>query len=111
MPIYEFRCVSCGKMSSFFTRSISAALDPSCLHCHSQDLRRRISSFSVGKTLESVQGQYPSGGADGLDYYSDPRNIGRRVEDGFKQYGMDLPQSVRNTIDAAREGELPRRVD
>lgn len=111
MPIYEFRCVSCGRVSSFFTRSISAALDPSCNHCQSPEMERRMSSFSLGKTTRSVHQQYSSSGAPGLDYYSDPRNIGRHVEDSFQQYGIDLPPSVRNTIDAAREGDLPPGLD
>jgi putative FmdB family regulatory protein len=111
MPIYEFRCVSCGKVSSFFTRSISADLHPSCDHCQSHEMERRMSSFSLGKTPRSVHQQYPSAGAPGLDYYSDPRNIGRQVEDSFKQFGLDMPQSVRNTIDAAREGDLPSGLD
>lgn len=111
MPIYEFRCVSCGKVSSFFIRSISSALDPYCNHCQSRDMQRRMSSFSLGKTPQSVQSQYSSAGSSGLDFYSDPRNIGRQVEDSFQQYGIDMPQSVRNNIDAAREGDLPKAVD
>lgn len=111
MPIYEFRCVNCGKVSSFLTRSMGGALDPSCRYCQSRDMQRRMSSFSLGKTLRPVHQQYPSASPSGRDYYSDPRNIGRHVEDSFKQYGMDLPQSVRNTIDAAREGDLPAGLD
>jgi putative FmdB family regulatory protein len=111
MPIYEFRCISCGQVSSFLTRSIGAALDPNCQYCQSQDMQRRMSSFSLGETPGSVHQRYPSASPPGLDCYSDPRNIGRQVEDSFKQYGMDLPQSVRNTIDAAREGDLPPGLD
>lgn len=111
MPIYEFRCGSCGKVSSFFTRSINAALDPSCDHCQSKEMQRRMSSFTTGKTTQSVHSQYPSSGTPNPNYYSDPRNIGRHVEDSFKQYGLDIPQSVRNTIDAAREGDLPKGVE
>ena len=111
MPIYEFRCGSCGKVSSFFIRSINAALDPSCDHCQSKDMQRRMSSFITGKNTQSVHGQYPTSGTPSPDYYRDPRNIGRHVEDSFKHYGMDVPQSVRNTIDAAREGDLPKGVD
>ncbi len=115
MPIYEFRCGNCARVSTFFLRSISAALEPSwepsCDHCHSTDMQRRMSSFTMGKTTQSVHGQYPSSASAGMDYYSDPRNIGRHVEESFKQYGMDLPPSVRETIDAAREGDLPKGVD
>jgi hypothetical protein len=66
----------------------------------------------MGKTTQSVHEQYPSSsGARPLDYYSDPRNIGRHVEESFQRYGMDMPQSVRDTIDAAREGDLPKGMD
>ena len=41
------------------------------------------------------------------DYYKDPRNIGRWVENKFQDMGMELPSEVQKTIQAAREGELP----
>jgi len=112
MPIYEYRCGSCGRVSSFFTRSISARLEPSCAHCQSKDMQRRMSRFALGKTTQSVHERYPSpSGVPPLDYYTDPRNIGRHVEESFQRYGMEMPQSVRDTIDAAREGELPKGMD
>ena len=110
MPIYEYRCGSCNRVSSFFTRSIGAALDPVCAHCQSRDMQRRMSSFSMGKTTGSVH-ERTAANTNSPDYYSDPRNIGRHVEESFQQYGMDMPQSVRDTIDAAREGELPKGLD
>ena len=110
MPIYEFRCDSCGKASSFFTRSINAAFDPTCNHCQSRDIHRRMSSFAKGRTTQSIHRQHLSPSTSSLDNYRDPRNIGRHVEDSFKQFGVNIPESVRNTIDAAREGDLPKGV-
>ena len=112
MPIYEYRCGSCDRVSSFFTRSINAALTPVCSHCQSSDMQRRMSSFALGKTTQSVHEQYPTaGGSPALDYYSDPRNIGRNVEEGFQRHGVEMPQSVRDNIAAAREGSLPKELD
>ena len=112
MPIYEYRCGDCDRVSSFFTRSINAPLTPVCSHCQSGDMRRRMSSFAMGKTAQSVHEQYPSiGGSSALAYYSDPRNIGRNVEDSFQRHGLEMPPSVRENIDAAREGSLPKDVD
>jgi len=75
-------------------------------------MQRRMSSFALGKSAQSVHQQYPSSsGGSPLDYYSDPRNIGRHVEESFQRYGMEIPSSVRDTIDAAREGELPKGLD
>lgn len=112
MPIYEYRCGSCNRISSFFTRSINSLLEPSCSHCQSTDMQRRMSSFSMRKTVESVHEQFPSlGGGSALDYYSDPRNIGRNVEDSFRRHGLEMPDSVRDNISAAREGTLPKDVN
>ena len=111
MPIYEYRCLGCGEVSSFFLRSINSPIDPSCSHCQGKDLQRRMSSFAMGKSEQSVHERFSGTGVPAKDYYSDPRNIGRNVEDTFRRQGMDLPASVRETIDAARQGSLPPGVD
>ena len=112
MPIYEFRCQDCNQVSSFFTRSIDAALDPVCAHCQGRNLQRRMSSFAMGKTEQSVHEQFPGlGGSSTLDYYSDPRNIGRGVEESFHRHGVEMPDSVRENIAAARQGTLPKDID
>jgi len=41
-------------------------------------------------------------------YYKDPRNIGRWAEKRFQDMGIEMPSSVQETIQAAREGELPK---
>ena len=112
MPIYEYRCQACGTVSSFFTKSINAALEPVCQHCHSRDMQRRMSSFSMGKYAAAGHGAYSPGSGDSpLDYYKDPRNIGRNVEESFDRHGVAMPDSVRETIDAARQGQLPKGLD
>ena len=112
MPIYEFRCGDCHQVSSFFTRSINSELDPVCSHCQGRDMQRRMSTFATGKTVQSVHEQFPSlGGGSALDYYSDPRNIGRHVEESFQRHGLEMPDSVRDDISAAREGTLPKDLD
>ena len=112
MPIYEYRCSACQGVSSFFTRSINSTLEPVCVHCQSRDMVRRMSSFAMGKTVQPALEKYPAGsGTPRLDYYSDPRNIGRNVEESFSRHGVDMPQSVRESIDAARQGEAPKGLD
>jgi len=52
------------------------------------------------------------------DYYSDPRNIGRSTEKRLKQLGIDMDSEeyrdtfseVKESIAAAREGELPKSL-
>ena len=112
MPIYEYRCQSCDGISSFFVRSIGIDLEPECQQCQSKQMRRRMSSFAMGKTVASVHESFAPGSEHrSPDYYSDPRNIGRNVESAFTKYGMEMPQSVRDNIDAARSGETPKGLD
>ena len=110
MPIYEYRCQQCGALSSFFVRSISSPFTASCQDCGSDQMERRMSTFAMGKTTSSVHEANPMG-ASSRDYYSDPRNIGRHVEDSFARHGVEMPNSVRESIDAARSGETPKGLD
>lgn len=73
---------------------------------------RRMSPFAMGKTLQSVHEQHPLGsGPSSPDFFSDPRNIGRNVEESFSRFGVEMPESVRESIDAARQGEMPKGLD
>lgn len=110
MPIYEFVCKTCGKISSFFTRSIKETVNPIC-QCGSHDLERAISTFAYRKSGKSAADAGPPPRFPGLDYYRDPRNVGRHVEDTFQKFGLDMPEQVRENIDAAREGETPKDLD
>jgi putative FmdB family regulatory protein len=111
MPIYEYRCGGCGRLSSVFVRNPSTAKQPLCQHCGSADLARAVSKFSVARTESQILEQYgtpdPSAGPDA---YKDPRQIGRWVEKRFDEMGMELPQEARRMIDAAREGDFPEPV-
>lgn len=112
MPIYEYRCNACKALSSFFTRSISQPPDPVCGSCASRDMARAISSFAYHKTIQQVHEESgPPPGHPSFDYYKDPRNIGRYVEDTFRKSNMEIPKSVQETIDAAREGTMPKELD
>ena len=112
MPIYEYRCEMCGGVSSFFTKTINTAVEPLCVHCQGTQMRRVISTFAMGKSGRPAQVNHSSG-MEGppLDYYSDPRNIGHHVEDSFARHGVEMPETVRDTIQAAREGDLPKGLD
>ena len=115
MPIYEYKCADCTRLTSVFVRSVSSTIpDVKCDHCGSTNTARAISSFGIGRTMQQVLDQYGDPGHDGLDDhtpYKDPRQIGRWAEEQFSQYGMELPDDVRGIIDAAREGEYPAPMD
>ena len=114
MPIYEFRCRACANTSSFLTRSINELLEPVCSHCGSGEMRRAVSAFAYHRSLKTVHdasGPPPGPGASSMDYYKDPRNIGRHVEESFHKHGVEIPESVKDNIDSARQGNLPEGLD
>src|SRR3972149_5427264 len=110
MPIYEYRCADCGRLTSVFVKSASAEPSPACSSCGGTKLARAFSRFAYHKSEQRVLEQY---GAEprSLDDYKDPRQIGRWAERKFDEYGIDLPQQARDMIDAARGGEMPSPVD
>ena len=97
-------------MESVFVRSISSHTVPACGSCGSAEMERRMSTFAMGKTVSGVHEATPMGSSS-RDYYSDPRNIGRNVEESFSRHGVEMPDSVRQSIDAARSGETPKGLD
>ena len=112
MPIYEYRCQECREVSAFLVRSGggAAAFTPACRACGSSAVARRMSTFALGKTTAGVHEAHPAGSPN-RDYYRDPRNIGRNVEESFAKHGVAMPDSVRQSIDAARSGEAPQGID
>jgi len=108
MPIYEFICQNCHRELSFLIRDISGFIVLKCSSCGSSNLSRVISGFAYHKAMKTVWEE--SGEPTmhpGEDYYRDPRNIGRWVENKFQDMGQELPPQIKEKIQAAREGVLP----
>jgi len=108
MPIYEYKCKACARLTSQFFRSADAEKPPACQHCGGKTARA-LSRFAVGRNASSVESDFGTPPRS-PEEYRDPRQIGRWVENKFDEYGMDLPDGAREMIDAARDGELPDAV-
>ena len=110
MPIYEFYCRKCQRKVSVLSKSVSTSADSRCPECGSRDLKRLVTAFSYHRSTKSVWESSGEPDKPGKNYYKDPRNIGRWAEKKFKDMGLDLPDNVKEQIQAAREGELPGEV-
>jgi putative FmdB family regulatory protein len=110
MPIYEYTCRDCGRLTSVFVKSMSAEARPACSHCGGRRLERALSRFAYHRSEQRVLEEH---GAEpgSLEEYRDPRQIGRWAERKLEEYGMEMPGKAREMIDAAREGTLPSPVD
>jgi putative FmdB family regulatory protein len=110
MPIYEYTCADCRRLTSVFTKSMGAEKKPVCQHCGGKKLSRALSKFAYHKSEQRILEEYGSEPRS-LEDYKDPRQIGRWAERKFEEYGMEMPDKAREMIDAAREGELPSPVN
>lgn len=111
MPLYEYRCDACSAVAQVLTRTLSEAPHPACERCGGTSMTRLISRVARVRTAQEAWEASGTPDAPGGDYYRDPRNIGRKVEEDFRRYGVDLPREVREKIDAARDGSAPKELD
>src|SRR5437660_9148840 len=81
MPIYDYRCRGCGKKSSFFVRTVNTPLEPACEHCGAREMERTISPFAYHRSMQTRWDSAGDPTNPGADYYDDPSNVGRWVEE------------------------------
>jgi putative FmdB family regulatory protein len=90
MPIYEYRCLGCGKRSSFLVLSQSSGQTLTCKHCAGTQLERIMSRFAAPKSeearLESLADPSRFGDVD----ESDPQSMGRFMKKMGKEMGEDF---------------------
>jgi len=106
MPIYEFNCQDCGRLTTVFVKRMRSSYRARCQHCGGRNLKRAVSRFAYHKSAQTILEEYGSE-PKRLEDYKDPRQIGRWVERKFGEQGLEIPDETRKMIDAAREGEFP----
>ena len=80
MPIYEYQCEKCRKLTSVLTTRISEKIDAVCTHCGNKKMRRLMSRFAMPRSEESRMDSLadPSKLRD-LDE-NDPRSVARMMK-------------------------------
>ena len=106
MPIYEYRCQECGKVSSYLVMNIREAHHPQCKRCQSGKMTRLISRVarirSEESRLESMADPSKLGGLD----ENDPASMARWMKRMGKEMGEDLGEDVDSMVDQAMEEEM-----
>lgn len=111
MPIYEFLCQDCGKISSFLVMNIRTPFSPECKKCQSKRMTRLISRIAKVRSeesrLESLADPSKFGDLDERD----PASMARWMKKMGKELGEDIGEDFDALVDEAMEEEAKSRED
>jgi putative FmdB family regulatory protein len=106
MPIYEYRCADCGRLTSVLLRSFSDAPEPRCGRCGGVNLRKLVSRFSTVKSDDARLDDMadPSHYSD-LDE-NDPKSVARWARKMSSELGEDVGPEFDEAIDELESGKM-----
>ena len=110
MPIYEYECARCARVSSHVVMGSNRKPRVACPHCGSARTRRVMSSFAVVQSEASRLGNFDPGQPRGDSFYRDPRNVGLWAKKRAQQMGVDLGEKFEATVEQARTGKLVKEM-
>ena len=111
MPIYEYLCQDCGKVSSFIVLNIRDPYRPQCKRCQSGKMTRLISRVARVRSEESrLESLADPSKLAGLDE-NDPASMARWMKRMGKELGEDLGEDFDALVDEAGEGGAPKSGD
>ena len=123
MPIYEYRCEECGRITSTLVLSkledrrrksgekMKDEQEARCSHCGGGRLIRILSRVSVHKTESQRLKEFNTGAPRDESFYRDSRNVGLWAKKRAQELGTDLGPQLDETIEKARSGKILEDYD
>ena len=103
MPIYEYRCQECRRISSFLVLNPKETFVPVCQRCGGQSLERILSRVHVRLSeetrMERLADQAQWSGVD----ESDPKSMARMLKKMGQELGEDSPGEMDQLVDEAMD--------
>lgn len=105
MPIYEYRCRSCGKRSQLFFRSFSSAVNPSCPHCQSAEIDRLPSRVAQVHSESGYRDLLSDPSSFGDVDYNDPRSVAEWAKKMGEASGADMGADYDEMVEQMAQGD------
>lgn len=112
MPYYDYLCERCLRPARlFFTYKEYGRSQPSCPHCQSEKMKRRIGRVALGKSDDArLDGLADDSFLAGLDE-NDPQSMGRMMKKMSREMGEDLGDEFNEVVDRLEKGESPEKIE
>jgi putative FmdB family regulatory protein len=110
MPIYEYECTACAKVSSHVVIGSRRRKRVVCPACGAGRLRRVMSSFAVVSSEASRLAEFDTSKPRDESFYRDSRNVGLWAKKRAREMGADLGSKFEETVEKARSGKLIKEM-
>lgn len=111
MPIFEYECARCGRVSTQVILGSEKETRPACRHCGSTRTRRVMSSFATTVSEDSRLADFDPSKPRDDSFYRDSRNVGLWAKKRARQMGVDLGPKFEETVEKARSGKLLKDME
>lgn len=112
MPFYDYRCTDCKRPSRLYlSYSEYDTATPSCPHCGSRQLRRRIGRIAIAKSEDArLDALADDTALAGLDE-DDPRALGEFMRKMSREMGEDMGDEFDEVVNRLERGESPESIE
>ena len=101
MPIYEYYCDRCKKVSSFLLLRATEEVEPYCKSCNAKDVRRILSRVSILKSEERrMESLLDPSKLSGLDE-NDPGSVEKLMKRMGRELGDELGEGFEQEMEEA----------
>jgi len=111
MPIFEYECERCGRISSQVVLGSEKESRPACPHCRSSRTHRVMSSFAMTVSEDVRLADFDTSKPRDESFYRDSRNVGLWAKKRARQMGVDLGSKFEETVEKARSGKLIKDME
>ena len=106
MPIYEYQCEECGKISEFLVIRTDEVSTPQCKRCKSKKMTRVLSKVRVIRSeesrMESLADPSKWGDLDERDH----KSMAKWMKKMGKELGEDMGEDVDTMVEEAMQEEM-----
>ena len=115
MPTYDYICNNCQQNFDVFMSYSEYGKKPvHCIHCTSDNVKRRVNRIRIAKSeerrMESMESMLGDSG-DMAALENDPQALGQMMRKMGKEVGEKLPAEFDEVVDRLESGQSPEEIE